>query len=40
MKYIKVIGKFVKAKFMGATDEQATVAVLLAVFILIMLAVN
>jgi hypothetical protein len=26
MKYIKVIGKFVKSKFMGATDEQATVA--------------
>ena len=40
MKYIKVIGKFVKAKFMGATDEQATVVVFLAAFILIALAVN
>jgi hypothetical protein len=40
MKYIKVIGKFVKARFMGATDEQATVVVLLAAFILIALAVN
>jgi hypothetical protein len=40
MKYIKVIGKFVKSKFMGATDEQATVAMLLAVFLLIVLAVN
>jgi hypothetical protein len=40
MKYIKVIGKFVKSKFMGATDEQATVAMLLAVFLLIALAVN
>jgi len=39
MKYIKVIGKFVKARFMGATDEQATVVVLLAAFILIALAV-
>tara|TARA_R110000868_G_scaffold64904_2_gene194707 strand:- start:3174 stop:3296 length:123 start_codon:yes stop_codon:yes gene_type:complete len=40
MKYVKVIGKFTKAKFMGATDEQATVVVLLAAFILIALAVN
>jgi len=40
MKYIKVIGKFTKAKFMGATDEQATMAMLLAVFLLIVLAVN
>ena len=40
MKYIKVIGKFVKARFMGATDEQATVVVLLSAFILIDLAVN
>jgi len=39
MKYVKVIGKFTKAKFMGATDEQATVVVLLAAFILIALAV-
>jgi len=39
MKYAKIIGKFVKAKFMGATDEQATVAMLLAAFILIVLAV-
>lgn len=40
MKYIKVIGKFVKARFMGATDEQATAVVLLAAFILVALAVN
>jgi hypothetical protein len=40
MKYIKVIGKFTKSKFMGATDEQATVVVLLTAFILIALAVN
>jgi len=40
MKYVKVIGKFTKAKFMGATDEQATVVVLLTAFILIALAVN
>lgn len=39
MKYAKIIGKFVKAKFMSATDEQATVAMLLATFILIVLAV-
>jgi hypothetical protein len=39
MKYVKVVGKFVKAKFMDSTDEQATVAVLLAAFILIVLAV-
>ena len=39
MKYVKIIGKFVKAKFMGATDEQASVAILLAVFLLIVLAV-
>ena len=36
---IKVIGKFVKAKFMSATDEQATVVVLLTALILIVLAV-
>lgn len=40
MKYVKVIGKFTKAKFMGATDEQATVVVLLTAFLLIALAVN
>ena len=40
MKYAKIIGKFVKAKFMGATDEQATVVVLLTAFILLALAVN
>ena len=40
MKYVKVIGKFTKARFMGATDEQATVVVLLTAFILIALAVN
>lgn len=40
MKYVKVIGKFTKAKFMGATDEQATVVVLLTACILIALAVN
>ena len=40
MKYIKVIGKFTKSKFMGSTDEQATVVVLLTAFILIALAVN
>lgn len=39
MKYVKVIGKFTKAKFMGATDEQATVVVLLTAFLLIALAV-
>ncbi len=39
MKYVKVIGKFVKAKFMGSTDEQATVAMLLVAFIFIVLAV-
>tara|TARA_R110000751_G_scaffold28858_3_gene74936 strand:- start:980 stop:1102 length:123 start_codon:yes stop_codon:yes gene_type:complete len=39
MKYVKVIGKFVKAKFMSATDEQATVVVLLTALILIVLAV-
>ena len=39
MKYVKVIGKFAKSKFMGATDEQATVTILLAAFILIVLAV-
>ena len=39
MKYAKIIGKFVKAKFMGATDEQATVTILLAAFIFIVLAV-
>ena len=39
MKYVKVIGKFAKAKFMGSTDEQATLAILLAVFILIVLSV-
>lgn len=39
MKYVKVIGKFAKAKFMGATDEQATIAILLAAFILTVLAV-
>jgi len=38
MKRVKLIGKFVKAKFMGATDEQATVVVLLTAFILIALA--
>jgi len=39
MKRVKVIGKFVKAKFMGATDEQATLAVLVVTFILITLTV-
>ena len=39
MKYVKIIGKFVKAKFMSATDEQATVVVLLTALILIVLAV-
>jgi hypothetical protein len=39
MKYAKIIGKFVKAKFMSATDEQATVALLLAAFLFIVLAV-
>ena len=39
MKRVKIIGKFIKAKFMGATDEQATVTILLAAFILIVLAV-
>tara|TARA_B100001059_G_C17521923_1_gene421213 strand:+ start:270 stop:392 length:123 start_codon:yes stop_codon:yes gene_type:complete len=40
MKYVKAIGKFTKARFMGATDEQATVVVLLTAFILIALAAN
>ena len=39
MKYVKVIGKFVKAKFMDSTDEQATVAMLLVAFLLIVSAV-
>ena len=39
MKYVKVIGKFTKSKFMGSTDEQATVVVLLTAFLLIALAV-
>jgi hypothetical protein len=39
MKYVKVIGKFVKAKFMDSTDEQATIAMLLVAFIFIVLAV-
>jgi len=39
MRYVKVIGKFAKAKFMSATDEQATIAILLAVFFLIVFAV-
>jgi hypothetical protein len=39
MKYVKVIGKFIKAKFMDSTDEQATVAMLLVAFIFIVLAV-
>jgi len=40
MKYVKVIGKFAKAKFMSATDEQATVVVIMAVIVFIALAVN
>lgn len=39
MKYVKTIGKFAKAKFMSSTDEQATVAILLVVFLLVVLAV-
>jgi hypothetical protein len=39
MKYVKVIGKFIKAKFMDSTDEQATIAMLLVAFIFIVLAV-
>jgi hypothetical protein len=39
MKYVKSVGKFVKASFMSATDEQATVATLLVVFVLIALSV-
>lgn len=39
MKRIKVIGKFVKSKFMNATEEQATVVTILAVIIVIALAV-
>jgi hypothetical protein len=39
MKYVKVIGKFIKAKFMDSTDEQATVAMLLVAFIFIVLVV-
>ena len=40
MKHIKVIGKFAKSKFMSATEEQATVVVLLSVIVVIALAVN
>jgi|TARA_R110000772_G_scaffold189244_1_gene300275 hypothetical protein len=40
MKYIKVIGKFAKSKFMSATEEQATVVVILSVIVVIALAVN
>ena len=40
MKYIKVIGKFAKSKFMSATEEQATIVVILSVIIVIALAVN
>jgi len=40
MKYLKVIGKFVKAKCMGLTDEQATVITILATIVIIALAVN
>jgi hypothetical protein len=40
MKYLKVIGKFVKAKSMGLTDEQATVITILATIVIIALAVN
>ena len=40
MKYIKVIGKFAKSKFMSATEEQATVVVILSVIVDIALAVN
>tara|TARA_S200002703_G_scaffold104246_1_gene90469 strand:- start:757 stop:879 length:123 start_codon:yes stop_codon:yes gene_type:complete len=39
MSRIKFIGKFVKSSFMSATDEQATVATLFAVFVLIALSV-
>ena len=39
MKYVKIIGKFVKAKFMGATDEQATVVVVFGALVVIALAV-
>jgi hypothetical protein len=39
MKYAKLIGKFVKSKFMSATDEQATVVTILAAVIIIALAV-
>ena len=40
MKYIKVIGKFVKSKFMSATEEQATVVTIFAAILVIALAVN
>tara|TARA_R110002167_G_scaffold96883_1_gene256155 strand:- start:183 stop:305 length:123 start_codon:yes stop_codon:yes gene_type:complete len=40
MKYIKVIGKFAKSKFMSATEEQATVVVILAAIVVVALAVN
>lgn len=39
MKYVKWIGKFVKARSMSATDEQATVATLVVVFVLVALLV-
>ena len=39
MKYVKLIGKFVKASFMSATDEQAAFISFFSVMILIALAV-
>ena len=39
MKYVKSVGKFVKARFMSATDEQATVVTLVVVFVLVALLV-
>ena len=39
MNRVKFIGKFVKARLMSATDEQATIATLFAVFVLIALSV-
>ena len=40
MKYIKVIGKFLKSKFMSATEQQATVVTIFAPIVVIGLGVN
>jgi len=39
MKHVKLIGKFVKAAFMSATDEQAAVLTIFSLIVLVALAV-